>query len=82
MTGSPAATASPKSSAEEIKQARRRLSVMSDNKLVEGFESAVNLDEPEEVGKFTFVTARLNVYSYFACWRYRWLLHLLMVDLL
>ena len=47
-TGSPSSTASPKTS-EEIKQARRRLSVMSDNKLVEGFETAVTLDEPEEV---------------------------------
>ena len=46
--GSPASTSSPKSS-DEIKQARRRLSVMSDNKLVEGFESSVNLDETEEV---------------------------------
>lgn len=50
IVGSPVATSSPKSS-EEIKQARRRLSVMSDNKLVEGFETAVNLDEPEEVSK-------------------------------
>lgn len=58
------------------------MSVMSDNKLVEGFESAVNLDEPEEVRKFTFMAARLNGYSYFADWLYRWLLHLLMVDLL
>lgn len=33
---------------KEIKQARRRLSVMSDNKLVEGFDS-VNLDGEEEM---------------------------------
>ena len=32
---------------KDIKQARRRLSVMSDNKLVEGFDS-VNLDAGEE----------------------------------
>jgi hypothetical protein len=42
-------TASPKGAEEkDIKQARRRLSVMSDNKLVEGFDS-VNLDGDEEV---------------------------------
>jgi hypothetical protein len=33
---------------KDIKQTRRRLSVMSDNKLVEGFDS-VNLDGDEEV---------------------------------
>lgn len=48
------ATASPKGGssgddAKELKQARRRLSVMSDNKLVEGFESSVNLTEDAEV---------------------------------
>lgn len=32
---------------DDIKQTRRRLSVMSDNKLVEGFDS-VNLDAGEE----------------------------------
>lgn len=32
-----------------MKTARRRLSVMSDNKLVEGFENAVNLDENDAV---------------------------------
>lgn len=32
---------------KDIKQARRRLSVMSDNKLVEGFADAVNLDDEE-----------------------------------
>ena len=47
---SPSSAASPKSS-DEIKQARRRLSVMSDNKLVEGFETSVTLDEPEEVSQ-------------------------------
>jgi hypothetical protein len=42
-------TQSPKAGEEkDIKQARRRLSVMSDNKLVEGFDS-VNLDGDEEV---------------------------------
>jgi len=46
-------SASPKGSKEtgdekDIKLARRRLSVMSDNKLVEGFDS-VNLDGDEEV---------------------------------
>jgi len=34
---------------KDIKTARRRLSVMSDNKLVEGFENAVNLDENDAV---------------------------------
>ena len=43
-----AGTNSPKSS-DEIKQARRRLSVMSDNKLVEGFDNALNLEEQPEV---------------------------------
>jgi hypothetical protein len=37
-----------KSGQEDLKQARRRLSVMSDNKLVEGFDN-VNLDAEEEV---------------------------------
>jgi len=47
---SPSSAASPKATNDEsIKQARRRLSVMSDNKLVEGFETSVTLDEPEEV---------------------------------
>lgn len=32
---------------KDIKQARRRLSVMSDNKLVEGFADSVNLDDDE-----------------------------------
>lgn len=59
VTGSPAQTASPKSS-EEIKQARRRLSVMSDNKLVEGFETAVNLDEPEEVNPILCYNFSMN----------------------
>jgi hypothetical protein len=62
----PVSTASPKS-AEEIKQARRRLSVMSDNKLVEGFETSVTLEEPEEVRVFAVgkaaVLAILAIYS-------------------
>eukprot|EP01039_Chlorochromonas_danica_P008557 gene8557-9430_t len=37
-----------KSGQEDLKQARRRLSVMSDNKLVEGFDN-VNLDAEEDV---------------------------------
>lgn len=37
----------PGSEEKDIKQTRRRLSVISDNKLVEGFESSVNLDEEE-----------------------------------
>jgi len=41
---------SPKAGEEkDIKQARRRLSVMSDNKLVEGFADSVNLDDDEVV---------------------------------
>lgn len=36
-----------KTGQEDLKQARRRLSVMSDNKLVEGFDN-VNLDVAEE----------------------------------
>lgn len=47
---------------KDIKQARRRLSVMSDNKLVEGFDS-VNLDDEEVSVRFpAFLEAmkRLN----------------------
>jgi len=40
---------SPKGEEKDIKQARRRLSVMSDNKLVEGFADAVNLDDEEVI---------------------------------
>ncbi len=43
---------------KDIKQARRRLSVMSDNKLVEGFDS-VNLDGEEEVCYKTVLLYRL-----------------------
>lgn len=35
---------------KDVNQIRRRLSVMSDNKLVEGFDS-VNLDGGEEVNR-------------------------------
>jgi serine/threonine protein phosphatase PrpC len=48
MTGAPVQSA-VKSPNTDMKQQRRRLSVMSDNKLVEGFENSVNLDEAEEV---------------------------------
>mmetsp|Transcript_14100 Transcript_14100/g.23485 ORF Transcript_14100/g.23485 Transcript_14100/m.23485 type:complete len:362 (+) Transcript_14100:85-1170(+) len=48
MKGAPASSAASKGN-EEIGKARRRLSVMSDNKLVEGFEAAVSLEEQEEV---------------------------------
>ncbi len=46
---------------KDIKQARRRLSVMSDNKLVEGFADAVNLDD-EEVSApvFSVLTFTMN----------------------
>lgn len=50
---------------EDIKQARRRLSVMSDNKLVEGFDS-VNLDTEEEIvasGSNGFIVNSYGGYS-------------------
>lgn len=57
-------TTSPKDD-KDIKQARRRLSVMSDNKLVEGFDS-VNLDGDEEVigaGSNGFIVNSYGGYS-------------------
>lgn len=53
MSKGPSSASAPKggnaSDEKDFKQTRRRLSVMSDNKLVEGFESAVNLKEEEEI---------------------------------
>ncbi len=42
---------SPKTNYEDkdIKQARRRLSIMSDNKLVEGFADSVNIEDDEVI---------------------------------
>lgn len=57
---------SPKAGEEkDIKQARRRLSVMSDNKLVEGFADSVNLDDDEVVaaGSSGFIINSYGGYS-------------------
>ncbi|KAJ1419890.1 phosphatase 2C-like domain-containing protein [Ochromonadaceae sp. CCMP2298] len=49
MKGSPVQSAVKSAGSADMKQQRRRLSVMSDNKLVEGFENSVSLDEAAEV---------------------------------
>jgi hypothetical protein len=60
-------TQSPKSEEKDIKQARRRLSVMSDNKLVEGFDS-VNLDADEEVFYCVLYSLILTFLIDYCCW--------------
>jgi len=59
---------SPKTTGNEekdIKQARRRLSIMSDNKLVEGFQDSVNIEDEEIIaaGSTGFIVNSYGGYS-------------------
>lgn len=46
--------------AKNLKQTRRRLSVMSDNKLIEGMDN-VNLDEKEAAAQEVYLTSLLTL---------------------
>jgi serine/threonine protein phosphatase PrpC len=63
---SPKGTAKSAGEEKDIKQARRRLSVMSDNTLVEGFADSVNIDGEEEIvgaGSSGFIVNSYGGYS-------------------
>ena len=65
-----------------MKTARRRLSVMSDNKLVEGFENAVNLDENDAVSWYILNNLLIWVFMMIISVyiKYRSQLHLLLIQ--